>query len=71
MYLSGHNTKLNPTSMTLLSIHPIRSLEEKHDKPMTTLSDLRVHKTYLIYSTVILTLSAANMASLSLNSGKT
>lgn len=35
MYLSGHNTKLNPTSMTLLSIHPIRSLEEKHDKPMT------------------------------------
>ncbi len=35
MYLSGHNTKLNPTSVTVLRIHPLRCLEEKHDKPIT------------------------------------
>lgn len=81
-YLPSHNSKLDSTPVALLSIHPVRSLENTgkhisssycvvkplwHDSLVVSLSKHRGREKKIIE----LTLSAANMASLSLNSGKT
>jgi len=58
LYLSGHNTKLNPTSVTLLCIHPIRGLikthththtQKTHDKPNTRECEERIRFTQQLF----------------------
>lgn len=74
-HLPSHHSKLNSAPVTLLGVHPIRSLKKNnntHTHKVINISSISTSRPVSRSSVAgSLTLSAANMASLSLNSGNT